>query len=229
MLRATENVRRGGGRRAEAGFSALETLVGTAILLTMLTLAFSLLDQGQTTFMSQSAAELAQARARKALNILAHEVSLAGAQPTTVTSGAQPGLRAFSSSVTASATALRFVADRDGSGTTDGTGAGGDGDISDDVAYWLSNGTLWRAAPNDPSYVVGGAAAPQPVIEGVTGFTITYFDASGAQLAAPVATLSAVRSVAVSLTTSAPALGGQSRSVTMTARVALRNSQLDKY
>jgi Tfp pilus assembly protein PilW len=214
--------------RAEAGFTLVEMMVGTLVLLATLTFAFRLLDQGQETFMAQNAASLAQSRARKAINLMAHEISQAGAAPVTVSSGAQPGLQAFSNAVTASATALRAVADRDGSGTTDGTGAGGDGDVNDDVLYWLSNNTLWRSAPNDASYRVGGVAAPQPVIEGVSQLAFTYFDANGAQLASPV-NLTAVRAVNISLTTSAPALGGQSRTITVTASVALRNLQLNRY
>lgn len=226
MMKAENSVRL--MRRNEAGFTLLETLVGTLVLLTMLTLAFSLLDEGQETFMAQNAAELAQSRARKAINLMAREINLAGCAPVTIKSGPQPGLQNFSSSVTADVTSIRIVADRDGSGTTNGTGSGGDADVNDDVSYYLSGGTLWRSAPNDPTYRVNGVAAPQPVIEGVSQLAITYFDANGAQLTGAV-NLSAVRMVNISLTTSAPTFNAQARNVTVTARVVLRNMQLTRY
>jgi len=215
-------------RRAETGFTLAEYMVSTSVLLIIIGLGFSLLDQGQATFMSQNAATLAQARARKAINLMASEISLAGCTPVTLTAGPQPGLQPVSNSVTANSTSIRIVADRDGSGTTNGTGTGGDADLNDDITYSFSNGTIFRTAPNDPDYQSGGAAVARSVIDGVSSLTITYFDANGNQLSGPV-NLAAVRSVRLTIVTSVSQLGNQTGTVTVDANVMIRNLQLDRY
>jgi prepilin-type N-terminal cleavage/methylation domain-containing protein len=213
---------------AEAGFTLIELMTSTAVLLVMLGMAFSLLSQGQSVFMAQNASARAQARARKAINLMAAEINLAGAAPVTITAGAPPGLQPVGGSVTASSTALRVVADRDGSGTTNGTGPGGDGDINDDLTYSFSNGTIFRTAPNDPDYQSNGAAVARPLIDGVNSLTITYFNAAGTQLSAPI-NLAAVRSVRLTIVTAVTQLGNQTGTVTVEATVVLRNLQLDAY
>ncbi len=215
-------------KRTAAGFSLIEFLVSIAVLLIMIGTALRLLDQGQATFMAQNAEAIAQARARKAINLMTAEISLAGSTPVTITSGAHPGLQPISDSVTASGTSIRVVADRDASGTTDGTATGGDGDINDDVTYSFSGGTIYRTAPNDPAYRSGGIVVPQPVIDGVSSLTISYFDANGNQLSAPI-NLSAVRRVRLAIVTSVNQLGSQRGTVTVEANVVLRNLQLNRY
>ncbi len=215
-------------KRTAAGFSLTEFLVSVAVLLIMIGTALRLLDQGQAIFMAQNAEATAQARARKAINLMAAEISLAGSKPVTITSGMQPGLHPVSSSLTASSTAIRVVADRDASGTTDGTATGGDGDINDDVTYSFSGSTIYRTAPNDPAYRHGSIVVPQPVIDGVSSLTISYFDANGNQLSAPI-NLSAVRRVRLVIITSVNQLGSQRGTVTVEANVALRNLQLGRY
>ena len=220
------------GRRAarqrEAGFTLVEFMIGTSVLLVILGMAFSLLDRGQAAFMSQNASGLAQARARKAINLMAAEISLAGCTPVNITAGAQPGLQPVSSSVTANDTSIRVVADRDASGTTNGTGSGGDGDINDDITYSFSGGTIFRTAPNDPDYQSGGTAVARSVIEGVSSLTITYLDANGNQLSAPI-NLASVRSVRLAIATSVSQLGNETGTVTVEANVVMRNLQLNTY
>ena len=217
-MRTNQAGKQGGpARPREAGFTLGEMMVSTAVLMLLLGLSFSLLDQGQEAFMEQNASRLAQSRARKAINLMIADINLAGCQPVAITSGPAPGIQ------TAAAAAVRVIADRDGSGTTNGAG-----DINDDVAYSLVNGTLFRAAPNDPTYQSNGVAVAREMIGGVSALTFRYFDANGNELTAPVNT-GLVRSVGITLVTSVTQLGNQTGTVTAEGVVMLRNRQLNIY
>lgn len=213
--------RRSAAGQKEAGFSLPEFLVETVVMLIMVTLGLSLLDQGQTLFRNQSAALVAQARVRKALNLMVADLSLTGCTPVSITAGNTPGV------LSGTATSIRVVADRNGSGTTNNS----TGDINDDVTYTFANGAITRTAASDPAYQSGGTAQPVTLIDNVSSLTITYFDSAGNTLTAPLSSsaLAQVARLQLSIVTSVRELGQTTGTVTVETPVVLRNRQLNTW
>ena len=213
--------RRRATERKEAGFTLAEFVAGTAVTLIMMTMGMSLLNQGQKLFSNQSASLQAQARARKALNLMVTDIGMAGCAPVSITSGNTPGL------LSATATSIRVIADRDSSGTTSNS----TGDLNDDVTYSFSGGVITRLATNDPAYQSGGVAQAVPVIDNVSSLTLSYFDSNGNALAAPLsaANLAKVTRIQLSIVANVRELGQTTGTVTVDTPIVLRNRKLGAY
>ena len=142
--------------RDEAGYSLVELLVSLAVLALVLAGILSILFTGQRSYLAGAARVEAQQAARVGLERMVKELREAGYDPT----GA-----GFPPIVVAEPTRVTFQRDLNGNGVIDPT--------RERVSFLLQGSVLRRDA---------GAGA-QPIVEGVRGFGLTYFDRGGAETA----------------------------------------------
>jgi type II secretory pathway component PulJ len=153
--------------------------------------AFTVLDEGQRAWAFGAARAETQQSARVALARLTADIRAAGR-----------GGRGFDAVAVAAADTLVLQQDLDGDGVIAANG---------ERVTWRLVGTILRRD-------AGGGL--QPIVNGVRGLTLTYFDAAGAPAADPAA----VRSVAIALITRPDySVVGSSVVTSLTTRVRLRN------
>jgi len=174
--------------------SLAQLLVATALTGMMLSGLWTALDEGHRVYASGSAqVEIAQS-GRIALQRLTKEIREAGYGP-------HP--ERFTAIALAEPSSLVLQQDLDGDGAILANG---------ETITWLLRGSVLRRN-------AGGGA--QPIINGVTEFVLTYFDAKGAV----TARLPDIRVVHVRLTVGAavPSLLSATPPYTLTTQVRLRN------
>lgn len=152
--------------------------------------ALGLLDQGQRAWAIGAARAESQQSARVALARLVADVRAAGF-----------GGEGFDAIAVAEPDRIVLQHDLDGDGAIAAAG--------ERVTWRLAGAILRRDA--------GGGA--QPVVNGVGGFELRYFDARGIATSAPAE----VRSVVVALATLPDGAGAASPTTTVSTRVRLRN------
>jgi prepilin-type N-terminal cleavage/methylation domain-containing protein len=187
--------------RPEAGLTLVELMVTVAILgAVAMILSSVLLSTGRLNTRTTRRAEV-QMSSRQGLSLMATELRQAGADP-----GDPPiGLAGI---VTARGDLIRVRADLNGDGAIQTA------EPSEDVTYAYDSTA--RAIERDPGT---GAAV---VIPNVTAMTLDYFDGANQPIGpTPLSAADAarVRAVGITLTTE----DRDSRSLTLTTRVALRN------
>lgn len=190
-------------RRAgpEAGMSLVEMLI-TMTILAVVCVVVTTIFINSSRLQSRTArrAEV-QMSSRQGLSLLTTELRQAGADPFDPPIGLV-GL------VTANATQIRIRADLNGDGALQTT------EPSEDVTYSY-DGTAKTITRNPGA----GAAV---LVPNVTGLTFTYYNAAGTALTPlPLSAANAalVRTVGVSITSQ----DRDSKSITLTTRIALRN------
>ena len=181
----------GGVSDDAARVTLAELLVALAILAVVGLTAFTLLDEAQRAWAFGSARAETQESARAALARLAAEIRVAG-----------HGVGTFDAVALAAPDSIVLQQDLDGDGIVAANG--------ERVTWRLVDGILRRDA--------GGGL--QPIINGVSVFALSYFDANGAPTTVP----GTVRSVEVLLATRPSYLAaGPNASTIVTTRVRLRN------
>jgi type II secretory pathway component PulJ len=171
-----------------------ELLVASAVLGLVLSGTFLALDQGYQAYAFGAARVESQQSARAALARMAHDVRVM----------AGGGSHGFAPIALAEPQRLMLQYDKNHDGIIAGTG---------ETITWRLDGTILRRD-------AGGGG--QPVINGVRGLLLTYFDADGA----PTTTPEVVRSVEIRLTTGpdhAPRRKGWTIGATVATRVRVRN------
>jgi Tfp pilus assembly protein PilW len=134
----------------EKGFSVAELLVAAAMTITLMAGVFLILQQGQNAYLLGAGRAEVQQTARGALDRIARELRTGIAVTT----------------ATANSVTFQYI---------DDSGAGG-GNVPVTVTVQYSlNGTNLQRNQTAPAPV---AAQPETVIGGVTGFTLTYFNAN---------------------------------------------------
>jgi prepilin-type N-terminal cleavage/methylation domain-containing protein len=198
----------------ERGFTLAELLVTTAIVGLIMMGLFSSLSISTEAYLTGANQVETQESARIALARVSREIRGAGYNPTGANFNAVIGAGGAGNP---DVTGLTIQSDLNGNGTVNGAG-----DAGEQISYTLNGTTLNRQ-------VLGVDLQPQPVIGGVQALTLSYWDASGNQLAAPVpvAQQANIKSIQIQLTTqpeSQPSTWttGAVQTV-MTARVRLRN------
>jgi hypothetical protein len=181
----------GGVSDDAARVTLAELLVALAIIALVGLAAFTLLDEGQRAWAFGNARAETQESARAALARLATEIRVAG-----------HGVGTFDAIAVAAPDSIVLQQDLDGDGVIVANG--------ERVTWRLVAGILRRDA--------GGGL--QPIINGVSTFGLSYFDANGAPTGAP----GAVRSVEIVLATRPNyPVAGPNPSTMLTTRVRLRN------
>jgi type II secretory pathway component PulJ len=181
-----------GGVLADASrVSLAELLTALAVFALVAAGAFTLLDEGQRAWAYGAARAETQQSVRIAVARLAAEIRAAGR-----------GGQSFDAVALATPKAIVLQQELDGDGVIAANG---------ERVTWRLVGTVLRRD-------AGGGL--QPIINGVRGLTLTYFDAADA----PTSTPSAVRSVEIALVARPDySVVGSSASTVFTTRVRLRN------
>jgi len=170
-----------------------ELLTSITVLGVLMAGMLGILEHGQRVYAMGAARVEAQQNARVALTRLAADLR-----------GAGSGGAAFDAISIAEPRRVMLHQDADGDGLLLASG---------ETVLWRLDGTTLRRA--------AGAGA-QPVLDGVEGFTLTYFDAADLPTTSPAA----VRSVAITLTTRAQRArlpGVRPATFIVATRVRLRN------
>ncbi len=174
------------------GFSMIELLVVLAIMSIFCGAVYRMFASINRSYTTQSVASGTQQRVRAALDFMVRDIRMAGLDPLR-TAGA--GI------ITATATTLRFTADKNL-----------DGDVTDaaeDITYNVAGGSLQLTDDQ----------GTETLTENVSNFAFTYFDQDGAI----TATVADIRLVAISMTLQDPAGRGQAVSRNYSTRVRCRN------
>jgi type IV pilus assembly protein PilW len=196
----------------QRGFTLTEMLVSFAIIGMIMAGLLSIWMSGNTGYLTGANQVEAQENARAAIDRMARDIRSAGLNPQNAAINPVVGQGACSTANNTSPTAIDFMLFNDGNG---------DGVIqATECILYVLNGT------NLDRRDFGVDAAPQTVIGGVQALAFTYFDGTGAQLAAPV-TGANVRSIGIQITTQPQTLPGNWQSgrvsVAMNDLIRLRN------
>jgi Tfp pilus assembly protein PilW len=158
--------RRRSARRARRGFSTIEVLVSSTIILIMIGVIYSFFLTQQSALASLGAYANAQGVTRTVMDVMARELRMASFDPTGAAlpdspsptcGGVKDGL------IEATPTSVRFRQDLSGDGVISAVG--------EDVRYDLVASTIRRTEGN---------GTPLPLVTGVPagGFVVRYFDGS---------------------------------------------------
>jgi|SRR5262249_26959715 len=160
-------------RRSQAGFTALEVIVSTAIGLVALATAGAFNRFQLFALRNQANQVDIQTTARSVVDLFAREVRRAGMDPTCV--------KTFSAVAQGGPTSVRIQSDLNGNGVIDGT--------NEDITYAYTNGQVVRTANGTTDVLVSGL--------NLNGSTLRYFDSAGTELVPPGGVLSAAQRAAV--------------------------------
>lgn len=155
-------------KKGDAGFTLTECLIAISLFAMVLITILLIYDSNQKTYVRGEAEMDLQQNIRVALGQIAHDVRLAGYDPSnamnaqTVKYPLQPV-----SGTTLSNSELRLIADADGDGTTDC------------VAYRLSSGQILRRKTSWSSGACAWTSTEGAVAENITTLRFTYYPTSG--------------------------------------------------
>jgi type IV pilus assembly protein PilW len=183
------------GRRSAAGFTLVELLIVIAILSIVMGVAVTSFDNISRFFTRENVRSETQKKTRFGLETMIQDIMLAGLNPRGVSgSGVQM----------ATGTSIRMASDLNFNGNFD--------DPSETVTYAL-NGTNLQQTNH---------LGTETLVENVSSFRLTYFNAGGTELAEPIS-IADVRSVGVNIAITKPA--GRDASVTRSysTRIRCRN------
>lgn len=150
------------------GFTLVELMVAMVMAVIIIGATVGMVKNSSRIYRTQERVAEAQQDVRAALDLMAHDIRMAGYDPMRDTLGSVAGV------VTATATTFRFTMDLNASG-------GIDAGVWEDITYDFD------AANNRLRLLTDGANA-QTLIENVTAMTFTYLDSDGATLGAPIDT-----------------------------------------
>ncbi len=208
---------------ANAGFSVVEMLIGSAVLIVMLAAIYIILDASQRDYASASARSDVQQNVRVVLENMAREIRTAGYNPSkagclTPPAGAVTALGASPTSVTFQAdvdsnectdqVVYTFAAPADATAPCDPSNAASIGKITRSVQAW--DGAAW--APATP--------IAYEIAQCVTGLSMIYYDGSGATTTVPTS----IRRINMSITGVENARGSSARTYNLSTDISLRNS-----
>jgi len=213
----------GSSSDANAGFSLVEMLIGSAVLIVMLAAIYIILDASQRDYASASARSDVQQNVRVVLESMAREIRTAGYNPSKAgclspPAGAVTALGASPTSVTfqadvdgndcADQVIYTFVAPTDGAAPCDPSNAASVGKITRSVQRW--DGAAWT--PTTP--------IAYEIAQCVTSLSMTYYEGSGATTTVPAN----VRRINMSITGVENARGSSARTYNLSTDISLRNS-----
>jgi type II secretory pathway pseudopilin PulG len=211
------------GRPANAGFSLVEMLIGSVVLIVVLAAIFVFLDTSQRDYAAAAAKSDVQQNVRVVLENMVREMRAAGYSPSkagclsppagSVTAlGTSPASVTFQADVDNNDCADRivytFVAPTDVTAPCDPSSPASVGKITRSVQNW--DGAAWTPA----------TPTAYEIAQCVTGVGMTYYDGSGATTTAPAS----VRRITISITGVENARGSLARSYNLSTDVSLRNS-----
>jgi prepilin-type N-terminal cleavage/methylation domain-containing protein len=180
------------GRLAVAGFSLVELLIVIAILSIVMATAVGSFDTISRFFTRENVKSETQKKTRFGLETMIQDIMLAGLNPRGVSgSGVQM----------ATGTSIRVASDLNFDGDFDNP--------SETVTYAL-NGTNLQQTNH---------LGTETLVEHVSSFRLTYFNAGGTELAEPI-NIADVRSVGLNIAITKPA--GRAKSVTRAYSVHIR-------
>jgi len=185
MRNANREIKVGNGvrREGEKGFSLVEVLVAIAMVSIFLAAAMAVLTTLTRSYTATEVTSDAQQVVRMAVEVMANDIRLAGLDPLG-TAGA--GMKE------ASATSIRFTCDRVAEGDSEASGYI-ENDNFENIQYYYEAATrslnlrLYSGAP---------VQTTQQLVNNVTNLRFRYFDQDGSE----TSTLSAIRSVQISMT-----------------------------
>jgi type II secretory pathway pseudopilin PulG len=208
---------------ANAGFSLVEMLIGSAVLIVVLAAIYIILEASQRDYASASARSDVQQNVRVVLESMARELRAAGYRPSkagclTPPPGAVTALGASPTSVTFQAdvdnnacvdqVVYTFVAPTDATAPCDPSNAASVGKITRSVRAW--DGAAW--SPATPT--------AYDIAQCVTSLGMTYYDGSGTVTAVPAN----IRRINMSITGVENARGSAARTYNLSTDISLRNS-----
>jgi type IV pilus assembly protein PilW len=183
------------GRRPADGFTLVEVLIVIAILSIVMGVAVTSFDNISRFFTRENVKSEAQKKTRFGMETMIQDIQLAGLNPRGVAGG---GVQA------AAATSIRLAADLNF-----------DGDFSgpfETVTYALVGADLQQT----------NHLGTETLVENVSSFRLTYFNAAGTELAEPI-TIAEVRSVGVTIAITKPAGRDQRVTRSYSTRIRCRN------
>jgi prepilin-type N-terminal cleavage/methylation domain-containing protein len=186
--------RENAGRPAD-GFTLVEVLIVIAILSIVMGVAITSFDNISRFFTRENVKSETQKKARFSLETMIQDIQLAGLNPRGVAGG---GVQA------AAATSIRLASDLNF-----------DGDFSgpfEMVTYALAGADLQQT----------NHLGTETLVENVSSFRLTYFNAGGTELAEPI-TIAEVRSVGVTIAITKPAGRDQRVTRSYSTRIRCRN------
>lgn len=182
----------------QSGVTLIELMVALAIASVVLASIVGVYAAVSKSYTTQNVAADVQQVVRAAVDYMAEDIMMAGINPNEI---ANVGFQEATSA------RIRFTADRDLDGDTD--------DAFEDITYEIGGNQLQQTDH------LGTQSLLVNLDEGQSGFA--YLDEDGNDLGDPVADLTDIRSVVITLAVSEPA--GRSRTVnrTYTTRIRCRN------
>lgn len=213
----------GNSSHANAGFSVVEMLIGSAVLIVMLAAIYIILDASQRDYASAAAKSDVQQNVRVALESMAREIRTAGYNPSKAgclgpPAGAVTALAASPTSVTFQAdvdgndctdrVVYTFAAPTDATAPCDPSNSASVGKITRSVQAW--DGAAWT--PTTPT--------AYEIAQCVTGLSMTYYDGKGDGTTDPTK----VKRITVSITAVENARGSSARTYNLSTDISLRNS-----
>jgi len=181
--------------RGSSGFTMVELLMVIAVMTIVMAVAVGSFDNISRFFTRENVKGDAQKKARFGLETMIQDIQLAGLNPNGVAGG---GIQL------ATATSIRVASDLN----FDGDFA----DANETVTYAL-NGTRLQQTNN---------LGTETLLDNVSSFRLTYFNAGGTQLPEPIV-ISDVRSVGVAIVISNPAGRDGTISRSYSTRIRCRN------
>jgi len=212
-----------GSGMTNAGFSLVEMLIGSVVLIVVLAAVFSFLDMSQRDYAAAAAKSDVQQNVRVVLESMAREMRAAGYNPSKAgclspPAGAVTALATSPASVTfqadvdnndcADQVVYTFVAPTDATAPCDPGSPASVGKITRSVQNW--DGAAWTPA----------TPAAYEIAQCVTSLGMTYYDGSGATTTTPAS----IRQVKLSITGVENSRGSSARSYNLSTDVSLRNS-----
>lgn len=158
-------------KNREKGVTLVELLVYMAMLGVALTALFQVFISSMQTYESTESMLVLRQDMRAAMNILSRDIRMSGCDPHPKDSPSFGFVTGVDDDHNTDANSIHFTSDflpR----TTSSMGDDLTNDVSEDVCYFLSNGSLMREA----RYVTGGAVSAEPVIDNVTDLQFAYYD-----------------------------------------------------
>jgi type IV pilus assembly protein PilW len=199
--------------KGERGFSLNELLVAVVIMSVVSSAIYSVFSISSRSYTTQSVTADVQQSVRSAVEVMLHDIRVAGLDPT---ASGNFGIEL------AEAEKLRFTSDSIDTGLNDFNG------ILDDTNFERITYALQGTQLNQILYETTDSETSAPLIRNVQNLKFDYFDADGNNLENPVPTLqlSDIRTINVSITVEEPAYRGAKVRRTLTNGVKCRNMGL---